>query len=67
MSGLIYVGDGSYLLGIPARDLTEAEVEVLGKEKLLSTGLYEEPKTPPKKRKPSSNKSVTPPTENKEG
>jgi hypothetical protein len=37
---LKYVGEG-YLIGIPARDLNEAEVEQFGgKTFLISTGLY---------------------------
>lgn len=40
---LKYIGP-SFLVGIPARDLTDAEVKQLGgKEKLLATGLYVEP------------------------
>jgi hypothetical protein len=45
-----YVGDGEFLSGIPARDLTEAEWESLSKEQqkaALNSGLYE--KSKPKK------------------
>jgi len=36
---LKYVGTGS-LADIPARDLTDEEIELFGEEFLLSTGLY---------------------------
>ncbi len=39
---LKYRGQGNCLAGIPARDLSDAEVEEHGGERfLLSTGLYE--------------------------
>lgn len=38
---LKYVGDGSFVPGLPARDLTDAETEKAGGEKtVLATGLY---------------------------
>lgn len=38
---LKYVGNGASLPGVPARDLTDEEVEALGgEEKLIATGLY---------------------------
>lgn len=38
---LVYIGGGSFVPGIPARDLTPDEVKEYGGEKfLLSTGLY---------------------------
>ena len=41
---LKYIGNG-FLPGIPARDLSDAEVKKLGGVKfLLSTGLYAKPK-----------------------
>ena len=40
--GLKYVGDGGFLPGIPARDLSAEEVKEYGLEWLLQTGLYEE-------------------------
>ena len=47
-----YIGNGKYLIGIPARDLTHAEVRHFGKTRLLASGLYIEPKAakvkPPK-------------------
>lgn len=45
---MIYIGDGSFLHGVPARDLTEAEVERFGAEFLLASGLYktDEPAIP---------------------
>ena len=45
---LKYIGDG-FIPGIPARDLSDAEVEKYGGEKLLlNTGLFAKPK--PKKK-----------------
>ncbi len=41
---LKYVGDGSWLSGIPARDLTDEEVEIYGGEAFLTrSGLYRRP------------------------
>lgn len=40
--GLKYIGDGASIIGVPARDLTGAEVGQYGKRYLLSTGLYRE-------------------------
>jgi hypothetical protein len=41
---LKYIGDGSSIVGIPARDLTDAEVEEAGgEEMLLASGLYVKP------------------------
>jgi len=38
---LKYIGQGNFLAGIPARDLSDAEVKEYGGEiKLISTGLY---------------------------
>ncbi len=41
--GLIYIGGGSFIPGVPARDLTSAEVAFLGLDMLLRSGLYREP------------------------
>jgi len=42
---LIYIGAGKFLPGVPARDLTEAEVSLFGgKEALLKSGLYRLPR-----------------------
>ena len=41
---LKYIGDGSFIPGIPARDLTAAEVKLYGKQKLIDSGLYTEAK-----------------------
>jgi len=38
-----YIGKG-FIVGVPARDLTEEEVKIHGKGKLLSSGLYKEDK-----------------------
>ena len=35
-----YIGNGSFVPGIPARDLTKDEVNQHGREYLLMTGLY---------------------------
>jgi len=34
-----YIG-GGYLVGVPARNLTEEEVKLYGKDRLLNSGLY---------------------------
>jgi hypothetical protein len=39
---LKYLGRG-FLPGIPARDLTTAEVKIHGKDRLLASGIYAEP------------------------
>lgn len=42
---LEYIGRGAFIVGIPARDLTEEEVKQHGGErKLIATGLYRKPK-----------------------
>ena len=45
MTGLIYIGNGAALIGVPARDLTEEEVKELEKEfdrkTILRSGLYQ--------------------------
>jgi hypothetical protein len=43
MTALIYTGTAA-IPGVPARDLTAEEVKEHGKERLLKSGLYEEPK-----------------------
>lgn len=50
---LKYVGDGAYLNGVPARDLTAAEIEDRGLKvaDLRASGLYE-----PAKQKPAKGK-----------
>lgn len=40
--GLRYIGDGTSLPGIPARDLTAEETAQFGRKILLATGLYAE-------------------------
>jgi hypothetical protein len=40
---LTYVGAGAFLPGVPARNLTDEEVQMYGgREALLASGLYEE-------------------------
>lgn len=50
---LKYIGKTKWLPGVPARDLTDAEVELYGgKELLLKVGIYaEEPAQQPEKRR----------------
>jgi hypothetical protein len=42
--GMRYTGHG-YIVGVPARDLTDAEVKKFGRERLLATGIYIEKRT----------------------
>ena len=37
---LKYIGDGSFLPGVPARDLSEKEVKEFDEQVLLNSGLY---------------------------
>lgn len=37
---LIYIGKGSFLPDVPARDLTNEEAQRYGVERLLESGLY---------------------------
>lgn len=47
MTTLIYIGRGAALIGVPARNLTKAEIEALPDgftlEILLGSGLYKRP------------------------
>ena len=43
--GLKYIGDGTAIVGVPARDLTADEVQEHGRARLLSTRLYVEYET----------------------
>ncbi len=47
---LKYNGNG-FLPGIPARDLTDEEVEFFGEKELLATGLYSKPEQPKEEKK----------------
>lgn len=47
-----YVGNGSFLVGIPARDLSASEVKKFGIVKLIDSGLYAEIKRKPKADQP---------------
>ena len=40
---LVYIGP-NWLVGVPARNLTAAEVKLYGKDRLLASGLYIEKK-----------------------
>lgn len=45
MPELVYVGQKrGWLPGVPARDLTAEEVERYGRERLIASGLYAEPR-----------------------
>ena len=64
MAGLTYIGNGRFLPGVPARDLGDADLELLelrgkGKALLLSSGLYEDPTPPRPKRKATPKKTTT--------
>lgn len=37
---MIYIGNGKYLRGVPARDLTAEEVRLFGKQRLIDSKLY---------------------------
>lgn len=41
-----YIGNGAFLPGVPDRDLTPDEVKQYGKQRLLDSGLYQEPPKP---------------------
>ncbi len=64
---LKYVGDGSFLPGIPDRDLSEEDVEATGMKvsELVSTGLYVKVEKKMENNKPS-NKANLKGYENKE-
>jgi hypothetical protein len=50
---LKYVGKGSFLVGVPARDLNTSEAKKFGIERLLNSNLYEEIKRKPKVEEPA--------------
>lgn len=62
MSYLKYIGKGSFIFGVPARDLSEAEARKHGVKKLLESGLYTRPT---KKPKPAENKLEAGPSNSK--
>ena len=51
-----YIGKGSFIAGLPARDLNAEEVKKFGLERLLKSNLYEEVK---RKSKAELEKPVT--------
>lgn len=55
---LKYIGNGSFVVGVPARDLTTQEAKKFGVDRLLGTGLYIEPEQKPHKKK-SEKESLT--------
>ena len=58
MNGLIYIGDGTSVGNVPARDLTPDEVkEHGGEEMLLATGLYAKPSNPSSKKEKATKES----------
>ena len=59
-----YLG-GGFLRGVPARDLTAAEVATHGKEKLLNSGLYAIIEKSKQKNPPTHNKRASGASENK--
>jgi hypothetical protein len=50
---LKYIGKGSFLVGVPARDLSASEAKRFGIERLLNSNLYEEIKRKPKVEEPA--------------
>lgn len=50
---LKYIGKGSFLVGVPARDLNTSEAKRFGIERLLNSNLYEEIKRKPKVEEPA--------------
>jgi hypothetical protein len=40
--GLKYIGAGTAIIGVPARDLSPEEVQEHGRNRLIHSGLYEE-------------------------
>lgn len=59
--GMKYIGDGTALEGVPARDLTTEEMKAFGKRMLLASGLYEERKVfVPKPSRKSALKGIQP-------
>jgi len=50
---LKYVGKGSFLVGVPARDLSASEAKRFGIERLLNSNLYQEIKRKPKVEEPA--------------
>ena len=64
---LEYIGDGSFLPGVPSRNLSLNEVKHYGRKRLLDSGLYVEfEKKMDKQAEDRENKSLTPDIENKE-
>ena len=41
---LIYKGNGGFIAGVPAMDLSDEEVKKYNENKLIKSGLYEKPK-----------------------
>ena len=67
-SALRYVGAGSFLPGVPARDLSAAEADAYGgADALVASGLYARIPTETKQATgPSANKLAAPAAETKE-
>jgi len=50
---LKYIGDGTFLVGVPARDLTPDEIKlfyIYSEQQLLDSGLYTKPKAQAKEK-----------------
>ena len=54
-----YIGNGSFLPGIPARDLSDDEVILHGKGDVIASGLYEIPKNAPEPKPIKATEEVT--------
>jgi hypothetical protein len=50
---LKYIGNGAFLTGVPARDLSAIEVGFYGEERLKNSGIYAEHIRKPKAEKPA--------------
>jgi len=50
--GMKYTGDGSFTVGVPARNLTQDEVFAYGHDWLIASGLYDDYIKKPKAIKP---------------
>lgn len=53
-----YIGNGSFLPDIPARDLSDDEVKLYGRKFLLESGLYEEIKVKAIKEKHNGSNTI---------
>jgi len=64
---LEYIGDGSFLPGVPSRNLTANEAKHYGHKRLIDSGLYRPiEKKMNKQAEERENKALIPPEKNKE-